>query len=1249
MKICKLRLKNINSLKGEWEIDFTKAPFDDAGVFAIVGPTGAGKSTLLDAICLALYHETPRLKVSPSQNELMTRHTAECLAEVEFEIKGKGYRAFWGQRRARGNSDGKLQPMTCELCEIDGTIITTKINEKIDKIAEITGLDFSRFTKSMLLAQGGFSAFLNASANDRAELLEELTGTEIYGQVSKWVFEKHKAERQKIAQLEAINAQRQLMSEDDLQALIKQEKTIAAEDKKLSENLKQHKINLEWRQIESNLVTQLTTSQQRNEDAIAALADFKPKQDALEKADVANKLRPQNESLKDIQRRKTELEREQAEVSQKHLEQSKVIEQLDVHTKSVKQTFEAQTQLWDALNEDIANSIQPLVSRRESVNEQLVETNNLRNVIEQKRLESLNALEQQKQKHLESTLACESNQQRLSEWQAPEKIEAQLSNWQYQQSSIQAQDQDLIRIAAEVSSAQAALDSALSTFAAGKIALEKQTNHAATLEQQLNVVVEAFHAMSSGRELNEWQDHFRGLEIRQQKSAELVHRYESYQGKRQQVQQIDDSIQALVTQLTQQAEQLVQQRQTYKEKNAHCMDLAKLVDAERHIVSLNELRQSLGEHDACPLCGSHEHELDQALHQEVNVENQMRLQQLQSELDALVQTGQALKADQKVVEREQEMRHDQRLALLKELTTAESELLSMLNDLMPLTNVSGSYPLQVFDSARMSSCVADIQQEWQGVFELNQAVLEKHQQRTALEQEFTSANTQMHQVAQDLQQLEFQGRSLRQTLESKQSEYQKTATEKDRIEQALMASMTSSDVPERYLASPLAESLSALQASLQLWRDTKVNHDAQVKQIEQLGYEISILEDRLKEGDAQVNDVTLKANGLREELDKIDAALFDKLAGKSLSDVRSVAQAALAGKRIDYETALKEREQAQEAVTTLLATLKALEKSLASLHKEWESAGSAWQVVLKEKGFSDESTWQLACLTEADLKTLQDMSVVLKETMTRQAALLTQSEDALLDHTNQKPTNELTGNGSLDNTSLDNTSLDELLALVETLETQRQQLNRHLGEVSQKIREEKQRREQAKASVEELNRLRDELIHLDRLNHLIGSADGAKFRRFAQSLTLDHLVYLANQHLNILHRRYQLMRHEEALSLAVVDTWQADVSRDTKTLSGGESFLVSLALALALSDLVSHKTSIDSLFLDEGFGTLDSETLESALDALDNLHSSGKTIGIISHISALKERIPVQIKLTKQSGLGVSRLSAEFAVHTVDE
>ena len=111
------------------------------------------------------------------------------------------------------------------------------------------------------------------------------------------------------------------------------------------------------------------------------------------------------------------------------------------------------------------------------------------------------------------------------------------------------------------------------------------------------------------------------------------------------------------------------------------------------------------------------------------------------------------------------------------------------------------------------------------------------------------------------------------------------------------------------------------------------------------------------------------------------------------------------------------------------------------------------------------------------------------------------------------------------------------------------------------------------------------------------------------------------------------------LELDIVDRWQGDVARDTRTLSGGESFLVSLSLALALSDLVSHKVSIDSLFLDEGFGTLDGDTLETALAALDVLNARGKMIGIISHVEALKERIPTQIHVEKGGGVGHSRLS----------
>jgi exonuclease SbcC len=193
------------------------------------------------------------------------------------------------------------------------------------------------------------------------------------------------------------------------------------------------------------------------------------------------------------------------------------------------------------------------------------------------------------------------------------------------------------------------------------------------------------------------------------------------------------------------------------------------------------------------------------------------------------------------------------------------------------------------------------------------------------------------------------------------------------------------------------------------------------------------------------------------------------------------------------------------------------------------------------------------------------------------------------------------------------------------------------------IFEERQRadndaRKRREAGGAELQAAEAEALRWGRLKELIGSADGAKFSRFAQSLTLRQLIGLANEHLKVLAERYRLMAAPgDELDLRIVDLYQANVDRPMESLSGGESFLASLALALGLSELASRHHAIDSLFIDEGFGTLDTETLEVALSALENLRSRGKTIGLISHVDLLKERLSTQVRVLRGAG-GTSRI-----------
>ena len=326
----------------------------------------------------------------------------------------------------------------------------------------------------------------------------------------------------------------------------------------------------------------------------------------------------------------------------------------------------------------------------------------------------------------------------------------------------------------------------------------------------------------------------------------------------------------------------------------------------------------------------------------------------------------------------------------------------------------------------------------------------------------------------------------------------------------------------------------------------------------------------------------------------------------------------------------------QQTLATELASLNTAilkdSEALDQEHLKLILAQTQFDEALQASVFASEAEFTQACVSEGLLEQLIELEATINTKLTEATSVLNQAKKNLQQH--------LAVEQAQYYQTIPSAQVDEQL-------THQQQkfatINEQLGQLKGRLVE-NDKRELAISKIKtQIDALHEEIQTYGYLDELIGSSDGKKFRKFAQGLTLDNLIYLANLQLVDFDGRYELKRKDnQCLDMVVVDRWQGDTERDTRTLSGGESFLVSLALALGLSDLVSQEISIDSLFLDEGFGTLDSDTLDTALDVLDTLNAKGKMIGVISHVEAMKQRIPLQIKITKQSGLGISTLDEQY-------
>ncbi|WP_213994015.1 AAA family ATPase [Sodalis sp. dw_96] len=1225
MKILTLRLKNINALQGEWKIDFTTAPFDGTNLFAITGPTGAGKTTLLDAICLALYHQTPRLGISPGQ-EVMTRHTAEALAEVEFEVKGIGYRAFWSQRRAKNSPQGNLQPARTELALIaDGRILADKIPDKLRLVTDITGLDFGRFTKSMLLAQGDFAAFLNADAKKRAELLEELTGTDIYGRISAEIFERHKAVKGELDGLQARAAAIELLTEPQLQALNDELARLQEEEQRLNHQQRALQQHLDWLARHRQLTEALSVALEKQRASARAHDEAQPQLSRLARGEPAESLRP---LLEEQQRSRLARQRLAEAITAQRAERQRteqallpLQEDLERAMKGWRDHLQYRRERQQLIDERIIPLDQHISGLEQQSRQQQQTTEGLRTQRQKREL----ALTEQQTMFTRAEQQLRQAESYLTQHPDFRQWGEHLPLWRELFARRQRE-----RLLADELSRQC--DECLLQQQGLQAERKSALAEAETCRRQVATLTERFNVLRQRREQREALTPFTALQdewglSRQQSALRAVLASLLPQHRR-----LTRDLAAAAerqTALQEEFDALAQTRQVrqlqWMEKSRLLEEVSARYQLEQRIVALEDQRSHLQSGQPCPLCGAVEHPFVDHYQLPEPAQTELKLHALQQEVAAITADRVAAdtRSDMLLNQRHQaaddQARRQTELAAIDEQWSRAASALGMT--LSPAADGKVADWLAQQET-REQALAEQLEARRQDDIQLQTARDDVNQadvKRTSADARLELNAQLQHTAAQTLQQA-----TLRLTEQHKL--ILQLATETAASLSPLGLTLPEGDDVEEWLA--------ARQQEWQLWcrhlqqeQELKVSLAARANEIRNHHDSLAEL---ARQGEEVEQQSEQTRTALRQARDERRQWVGDAAVSQLGDELRRLGEAAEQAR----QQAEQQLQQARERLQQLTGSVEAQQRQLHEFDAQTRQAEAALQSALDDSPFATDTELQSSLLPPAERDQLREMREKLRERQQHTAAWHEQAEQGLKKSQAERPATLEAEAQAAD--------VEQQLAAVNTLlgEKARQQ-----GEIQQQLSSHQRRRHDQQNLLQAIADSEAAYADWSYLNELIGSKEGDKFRKFAQGLTLEHLIHLANRQLTRLQDRYQLRRKSATeLELEVVDTWQAEAIRDTRTLSGGESFLVSLALALALSDLVSHKIRIDSLFLDEGFGTLDAETLDIALDALDTLNATGKMIGVISHVEAMKERIPVQIKVKKINGMGVSRLEARFAV-----
>ena len=1217
MKILKIELQNLNSLKSETPlvIDFEQDQFKDVGLYAITGSTGAGKTTILDAITIGLYHQVPRFKrsnIKAGLVDVVSYGASEALSRITFESNQQKFEAQWALRVA--SKTGKLLKSPVESVRFKNlstnTILAEKKTEVQQKIFEVTQLTYDQFLRSVMLAQGEFAAFLSANAKDKGKLLEQITGEEIYKKIGNTISERLSEEKKTLEQIKAKINTEDLLTEETKTLLLNEQNALNLQIKTTEKDLQNHKTIQEWYTKQQEFAKQEESLEKERLTLHTLKAQSTLQLEQLNKHEEAVHYQP---DIKEIER----LEQDfntclqaiiSTETKVKQLNSTLTEHKANVNTFS-KRYLQAEEafNIWLPKLDEVAKLDVEITHKKASLLDvkQKTEANSTE-------LNTLTDRENSYSKIItDKTEELKQIREQLKQKETIKTYEAFYSEWNTHLTSRK-------HLLEQLQEAERKVRTLKQTVIQEETQLKSIRKNQSVFSLEIKEKSEALHAVKKSIEtvtLDSLMKKHSELEQHVQTWKRILEYFDQSEAHKQ----TDNQLKSKVNTLRHELNTLQTELKSLSERKSQ---LEQSVEASQKIVDLTliveqyaEERKKLEKDKPCALCGSTIHPyVDAYSVPELSIEK-VNLKEKQNALKTVLEQESLLKQNIGITN----SKIDTTDLQVKDLQAQQTKIHSELE--------------RLYSGKEQLSKDGIITQIETGISNLTdqQKQLKEHQsllrKKDELEKEYAVLHQKQIDFEQQLAVVNQKITSQQHQLKDTEGLYAKLQKEVSDVEQALNTSFSSV-----HLQLPTAEKTEYFLSRLK-------NGIEEYHKLVKAEEELTLLIKTTKHESDLNQEVLKKHHNIQKELITLTKDIENQLTKHT-------------EKRLEYLpesiTADQKRTQLNSEKTTYLSHLEQIKTQTSEVEKSWiakQQELKSFKNQLKgletsQKEVTHKLNIRLKSSPFTTAKDVQD--TILSDEHVNQFKGIKQDIQTKETQLNTREEQIKTGKAALIQQKNFDVSEEDNTKSLQDKSNRVQTFNQQLGAINSKFALDKQITDRNESVVKKIKQQEQVYQKWSQLLSLIGGSKHA-FNTYVQRLTLKNLIQLANIHLYKLNKRYSLKMEDtykpgEELSFKLVDHYQTDITRYVDTSSGGEKFLISLSLALGLSDLSNHNVQIKSLFIDEGFGTLDNSTLEIVLTTLETLQAQGKMIGVISHIDALKNRIPTQIQVIKKSN-GVSTLS----------